>query len=256
MKNTRVYDLPTRLFHWIFAGGFLGAFFIAKTIDDDSPLYSYHMLLGLILALVVGLRIIWGLVGSRYARFTSFPLKPTELVHYFKQIVGSKTERALGHNPASSWAAIMMMGLSLGLALTGYLMTSGGNKEVLEEVHELLANTFILVVLAHVGGILLHTLKHRDGIALSMIHGKKALIEGEAGKEESGIESSHRGIALLFLLIVGGFVFYLNQNYDPTSQKLTLLGSRLQLGEAEEETESENDQAAEQNEREENENDD
>ncbi len=230
MKTTRVYDLPTRAFHWLFATGFLGAFLIAKILDDESVYYPYHMLLGLILVLAVTLRIVWGLVGSRYARFSSFALKPTQLIQYFKNLLSAKTESRLGHNPASSWAALTMMGLALGLAITGYLMTVDINKEVVEEVHELLANAFILVAIAHVSGVLLHTLRHRDWIALSMIRGSKKSIEGE-----TGIERSHWGTALAFVLIVGGFVFFLSKNYDSGEQALNVFGSTLQLGEHEDE---------------------
>lgn len=74
MKTTKVYDLPTRIFHWLFAATFVGAFFIAKVIDDDSPSYVFHMLLGLVLVLTVALRVVWGVVGSRYARFSSLSL--------------------------------------------------------------------------------------------------------------------------------------------------------------------------------------
>lgn len=228
MKKTKVYDLPTRLFHWLFAGLFLSAFFIAKVIDDDSPSYSYHMLLGLILGMIVVLRIIWGFVGSKYARFSSFALKPNYLIHYFKQLMSGKTARTLGHNPASSWAALIMMALAIGLGLTGYLMTSGVNKEVFEDIHELLANTFIIVAIAHVAGVILHSVRHKDWIALSMISGKKQTIEGQ-----HGIERSHPGVALLFLMLIGAFVFHLTRNYDAQSQMLHLLGSTLQLGEAE-----------------------
>ncbi len=234
MEKTKVYDLPTRIFHWLFAALFLGAFFIVKAIDDDSPAYAYHMLFGLVLALTVVLRIVWGFVGSRYARFSSFALRPSDLFQYFKQFVTGKTARTLGHNPASSWAAIIMMMLALGLALTGYGMTSGGNKEVLEDVHELLANTFIIVVIAHVAGVILHTLRHRDWIGLSMVNGKKQSIEGE-----TGIGRSHRGVALLFLVIVGAFVFHLSKNYDARTQSLNLFGSTLALSEPEETEEKE-----------------
>jgi len=228
MDQTKVYDLPIRLFHWLFAGLFLGAFFIAQVIDDDSPTYTYHMLLGFLLAFVVGLRIVWGFVGSRYARFSSFSLRPSELFRYFKQLVSGKTLRTLGHNPASSWAALIMMALALGLALTGYLMTGGGNKETLEEVHELLANLFIVVVIAHVAGVIFHTLRHRDCIGLAMIHGKKRGMEGQRG-----IARSHAGVALLFLAMVGAFAFHLGKNYDANAQTLRLFGSTLQLGESE-----------------------
>lgn len=228
MKKTKVYDLPTRLFHWLFAGLFLSALLIAKVIDDDSPSYSYHMLLGLILGMVVFLRIIWGFIGSKYARFSSFALKPNHLIQYFKQLISGKTARTLGHNPASSWAALIMMALAIGLGLTGYLMTSGVNKEVFEDIHELLANTFTIVAIAHVAGIILHSVRHKDWIALSMISGKKQTIEGQ-----HGIERSHRGVALLFLILIGVFVFHLTRNYDAQSQKLHLFGSALQLGESE-----------------------
>lgn len=121
-----------------------------------------------------------------------------------------------------------MMALTVGLAVTGYLMTSGGNKEILEEVHELLANTFVIVAIAYVAGVVLHTLRHRDWIGLSMVNGKKQFIEGQ-----SGIERSHRGVALLFVALVGAFVFHLNRNYDAGTESLNLFGSTLQLGEAE-----------------------
>lgn len=228
MKKTKVYDLPTRIFHWSFAVFFIAAFFIAKTIDDESSLYPYHMLLGFTLVFLVLLRTIWGVVGSRWARFASFPLSPVSLLTYFKGIFSSQAERSPGHNPASAWAAIVMMGLTLGLGLTGYLMTQNNENEFLEEVHELLANGFIIVVLAHVAGIILHTIKHRDNIGLSMIHGNK-----ESFDDAVGITKSHRVAGFAFLGLIGAFVFLLNQNYDPRTQRLNFLGSTLQLGEAE-----------------------
>lgn len=228
MEKTKVYDLPTRLFHGLFAIFFLSAFFIAKVIDDDSPSYAYHMLLGFLLALLVGLRILWGFIGTRYARFSSFALKPQDLFQYFKQVLGGKAPRTLGHNPASSWAALTMMALALGLAITGYFMTAGGNKETLEDLHELLANLFIVVVAVHVAGILLHTLRHRDWIGLAMVSGEKKAIEGQAG-----IGRSHYAAAILLLTLVGGFAFHLSKNYDGSTQTLHLFGSTLHLGESE-----------------------
>lgn len=76
MKRQLVFDLPTRLFHWMFAGLFLTAFVIAKTIDDDSGWFNYHSLAGLTLGFLVLLRIIWGIIGTQHARFTDFALNP------------------------------------------------------------------------------------------------------------------------------------------------------------------------------------
>lgn len=228
---SKVYDIPTRLFHWIFSILFLSAFLIAKTFDDDSTQYPYHMLIGLTLGFVVLLRILWGLWGSRYARFSSFALHPRDLLFYFKNFFSKQSPRWLGHNPASSWAALVMMGLALGLAGTGYFMAQDLNKEVLEEVHELFANAFILVVIAHVAGVILHTLKHRDAIGLSMIHGKKV-----SASQETGIEKSHGGVGFIFLLLLFAFSFHLVQNYDANQGTLNFFGAQLQLGEGPEQS--------------------
>src|SRR5690606_19853344 len=136
MDKAKVYDLPTRIFHWLFAGLFIAAFAIAQLTDDESAWFSQHMLLGLILFVTAVLRISWGIIGSRYARFSSLPLNPRRLLEYFSQILSTKGRAYFAHNPASAWAAVTMMGLSLGLGVTGYLMAAG-QTEVFEDLHEL-----------------------------------------------------------------------------------------------------------------------
>ena len=74
MRTALVYDLPTRLFHWLFSGLFLISFIISKNIDDESILFSYHMLSGIMLSGLVVWRILCGLIGSEHARFTGFNL--------------------------------------------------------------------------------------------------------------------------------------------------------------------------------------
>lgn len=229
---TRVYDLPTRIFHWLFAALFVGAFFIAQVYDDKSAQYPLHMMLGMTLTLTVLLRIIWGLWGSEHARFSSFKLKPRELLAYFKNLLSSKTLRYLGHNPASSWVAILMMVFTLGLAFSGYMMVQGQNKHFFKEVHELVANAFLVTVIGHVVGIALHTWKHKDAIGLSMIHGSKKAVAGDVG-----IKKNYPIVALLFVLIVGSFVVQLDKNYNRTTQNLNLFGKLLQLGELEQDKE-------------------
>lgn len=227
MKNTKVYDLPTRFLHWLFAGLFLGAFLIAKTVDDDSWLFSYHMLMGLTLVMVASLRIIWGFVGTEHARFRSFPLKPARLAEYFKSILFSRGNIYSGHNPASAWATVVMLSLALGLGVTGYLMSNGGG-EILEEAHEILAHAFAFVVVAHIAGLILHTLRHRDGIAWSMISGNK-----EVSGEVRAIQKTRPVAALGFAVVVGIFAFQVYSNYDPAQGATNVLGVQVLLGEGE-----------------------
>lgn len=224
MSKKLVYDLPTRLFHWSFAGLFIFAFVIAKTVDDESPTFSYHMLAGLLLGGLVALRLIWGLIGSKYARFSTFALRPSDLVSYLKGILTGDKKLWAGHNPASSWAALVMMGSAVMLAVTGYFMTTG-YKEEFEDAHELFANAFLVTALLHTAGVIIHSLRHQDGIALSMVHGKKA------GTNEDAISGQRPVVALLLIILMTGFGSYLYKNYNSDNQEITLLGKTLHLGE-------------------------
>lgn len=227
MNKPMVYDLPMRIFHWVFAGLFITSFLIAKTVDDESVIFSYHMLAGITLSATVLLRILWGLVGTRHARFASFPLKPTQLAEYFKSMITGKTKLYAGHNPASSWAAILMMTLALGLGLTGYLMANG-QKESFEDIHELLANLFLITAAAHVAGIVFHTFIHKDMIGLSMLNGKKNTTE-----QNSEIQSTQPLVALVFVLLLLAFSLNLINNFNSNTRTLNLFGNVLQLGENE-----------------------
>ncbi len=231
--KVKVYDLPVRLFHWTFVGLFLGAFGIAKILEDESPFFSLHMLLGVALSAAVLMRLLWasvaGVLGSRYASFSALDLSPKNLINYLKGALTANSERTLRHNPASSWAIVLMILFALGLGLTGYLMTSTGNKgikEAAEEVHEFLANGLLIVALAHVSGILIHTLRHREWIGLSMITGRRKAVEGEPP-----ILRSYWQAATVYLLALGSVGLYLKSNYDPALGELRIFNQSLQLGE-------------------------
>lgn len=223
MRRVLIYDLPVRLFHWMFAGLFLFSFAVGKVVDDESQLFVYHMLSGLLMAALVLWRLLWGLIGCEHSRFSNFSLNPIDLKDYFFSFISGVKRKWDGHNPASSWAAIVMFIFALGLAGTGVLMTTG-SKESYEDIHELLANAFILTVILHIAGIVLHTFRHRDGIGFSMIDGKKEL---ESGK--TSIASSRGLAAFLLVLWVGLSAFYLVKNFNPQTGELKILGASLNL---------------------------
>lgn len=225
MKKTTVYDLPTRLFHWLFAFLFIAAFLIAEYVDDDSALFSYHMLAGLTMVFLLVLRIIWGFMGTTYARFNTFILNPAELFRYLKKAVTSNTKRFLGHGPASSWAAVIMFFCALGLAVTGIAMGRGGG-EFYEEIHEFLAEVFLFTVIAHLAGILFHHFRHRDSLWSSMLDGKKKAITGE-----KGISTTRPVAGILFIAITISWFIYLNNRYDRAERTLDLFGIELPMEE-------------------------
>lgn len=227
MRTTLVYDLPTRLFHWLFSGLFLLSFVIAKNIDDESLIFSYHMLSGLMLGGLVLWRIVWGFIGSEHARFFGFNLNPLQLKDYFLGILSGSKKRWPGHNPASSWAAMTMFTLALSLAITGSLMSTG-NKEAFEDIHEFMANTFIVVAILHVAGVILHSIRHQDMIALSMVDGKKEISESGAAISSSRFFAT--ALLLAFVISSGTYIF---KNFDSQNRTLTVFGQTLQLGENE-----------------------
>jgi cytochrome b len=188
MRNQKVYDLPVRVFHWVFAGLFATAFIVAKTVDDESYVFSYHMMAGMLLTSTVVMRIVWGFWGTRHSRFAAFALNPKDLFSYFKGILSGDKRKWAGHNPASSWAALAMFALVLALGTTGYLMASGG-EETFEDVHEVFAVAFLVIAAGHVAGVALHTFRHRDAIG---IHHE--LTPGD----RHGVCDSGRGLCRLF----------------------------------------------------------
>jgi cytochrome b len=233
MKRILVWDIPIRLFHWLLAGSFVGAFAIANLVDDESALFSVHMLLGGTVAFMVLLRIVWGFVGSRYARFDSFSFSPGALLGYLKGAFTQGDKLHVGHNPATSLTAVAMFVLLVGLGVTGVLMSSGA--EIVEEIHEVLAWGMVVLVGAHVAGIIWHTIRHKDNIALGMLDGRK---RGEPSRK---IRSAHPVVGVVFLVLTGLWSWGLVSNYDVPSGRLTvpITGQTLQVGEGEEHGEHE-----------------
>lgn len=228
MRQVLVYDLPTRLFHWLFAGFFITAFAIANLIDDDSARFSLHMLAGLGMSFVIVLRLIWSLVGTRHARLTDLALNPKQLIGYLNGMFSGNRRRWIGHNPASSWAAVAMVGLALGLGATGYLMTIGVGISWLQDAHELMANALLAVVLLHIGGVAAHVLRHRDHLETSMVTGRKQTLASDQRPVRSVPAAG-----MAFVVLTGLFMGYLLQHYDAQARTLDLFGTTMQMGEDE-----------------------
>ncbi len=237
MHSVRIYDLPTRVFHWCFATLFVAAYAIANIVDDESSRFAWHMLAGAMLGVAVLVRLVWGVVGTRHARLSDLALDPRQLAAYLKAVVAGGGRRWVGHNPASSWAALSMMALALALGASGVAMAAGSAPEWVEEAHELMANAFLAIALLHVAGLLVHGLRHRDALPLSMLSGRKRDLP--AGTSDVPARGA---IALLVLALVAGTGVQLSRLYDPNSGTLDLFGARLALSENQRESPNEGEQ--------------
>ena len=179
-KQVKVWDILVRITHWIVAAGIIANLLFT---EDGSDLHVY---VGYTVVGLVVIRLLWGLVGTRYARFTNFFPTPARLkAHLSNLSVRCVDEQHLGHNPL---AAIMMLSLwavIIGLGITGYLMESHifshiqllSNKDMLEEIHELLANSLYLLVPLHIFAAIAMSYWQRQNLIKAMITGEKTVTD-------------------------------------------------------------------------------
>lgn len=166
---TRVWDPFVRVFHWSLVTSFFVAWFTAHSSE------AIHHWAGYAAAALVLMRLIWGILGTPYARFSHFVHHPRTVLSYLWAIVRGSEARHLGHNPAGG-AMIVVLILAMGAtALTGWMMTTDQFWGVawVNEAHELLAHGLLVLVLVHVGGVVLASLRHRENLVRAMITGRK-----------------------------------------------------------------------------------
>lgn len=181
-NEVRVWDIFVRFFHWALAAGF----FVAYLSEDE--LMGLHTFAGYSVLLLIGLRLIWGFIGTRHARFTDFVKRPSEVGAYLKDVFSFRARRYLGHNPAGGAMIVLMLIALLVTGISGMatyaaeegagplagLISQGTGGELFEEVHEVFANFTLLLVFVHVGGVLVESLLHRENLVRAMLTGRKA----------------------------------------------------------------------------------
>lgn len=168
--RVRVWDLPTRVFHWSLALSFAGAW----VTRESERLRDLHAMLGYTIAGLLVFRLLWGVAGTRYARFASFLFRPGAVVTYLRSLLTTRPQHWLGHNPAGAIAIFLLLGLAAFTVLSGHLTINESGGEWLEEAHEVLADGMMAVVVIHLVGVLVSSLLHRENLARAMVDGFKA----------------------------------------------------------------------------------
>lgn len=164
-----VWDIWVRITHWAVA---LGIFANLLITEAGSDIHEY---VGYAVAALVVSRLIWGFVGTRYARFTDFFPTPSRIKAHIDDLTQHRYQGHLGHNP---FGALMMFGLwavILGLGITGYLQTTDQfwGDDTIQELHEILANSMYVLVPIHVISAIMMGRLQKQNLVRSMITGKK-----------------------------------------------------------------------------------
>lgn len=195
-----VWDLPVRVLHWLLAVSFAGAWLTAEA--DNWQLV--HVTLGYTAAALACLRIAWGLVGTRHARFSSFVRGPRAIAAYLGSLLHGRPAHFTGHNPAGAVTVVLLLLLSIGAGVSGWAVYTQG--EAYEEAHEAIATAMLAVVLLHIAGVVVSSWLHRENLIGAMITGYKR------GDPSEGIAQRWRSLGILLLLAVLGFWWWQPQH--------------------------------------------
>lgn len=209
MARILVWDLPTRLFHWLFALAFLAAYLLG----EEDGLLGWHSYFGYILGGLALFRVMWGFVGGRYSRFAAFPPDPAGAWRYLREMLAGSAPRHLGHNPAGALAIYALLLLGVATALSGVALMGadkgvgplagivpGSLKEGLEALHEFCANAMLLVVLLHLAGVAAGSLLHRENLPRSMVTGRKDRLPETGEAKEVPLRALVAGLMLAGLV--------------------------------------------------------
>ncbi len=189
--KTRVWDLPLRVFHWTLLFSVIGLFVTSKVGGDAMKAHFY---LGYLVLTLLMFRIVWGFLGSQYARFSSFPPNPLAAWRTFKGAVSSH----LGHNPMGALSVYALLASLSFQAVSGLFsnddIASEGplvvkiSKELSDQItglHKLNEKVIMLLVFLHLAAILYYRFGKKEPLIKAMVTGDKAHVVGEAADDSA-----------------------------------------------------------------------
>lgn len=174
-----VWDPFVRFFHWTV----VLAFTVAYLVEDPQLV---HVWAGYVIAALLIVRVAWGFVGSKHARFSDFLYAPSTTVSYVRDLLRRHGKRYLGHSPGGGYMIVALIVMLAATGIAGLIVYGGEDNagplagfvtkqmaESMEEVHEVLANITLALVLIHVSAVLFASFAHHENLARAMITGRK-----------------------------------------------------------------------------------
>lgn len=165
----KVWDAFVRVFHWSSVSLFATAF-LTSDVSETVHIYAGYGVL-----LLVALRLVWGIFGTKHARFSDFVYRPSAVIAYMREAARFRAKRYLGHNPAGGAMVVALLAALSATGASGYMMTLDrfwGQKWI-EEAHEVAAHATLLLIALHVAGVIFSSLEHRENLVRSMFTGRK-----------------------------------------------------------------------------------
>lgn len=169
LRTVKVWDPLVRIFHWSLVGLFVFSYF---TGDEWKKAHIYS---GYAIAGLIAIRVVWGLVGSRHARFSDFVYNPRTVAVFIFDTMKLRAKRYLGHNPAGGMMVIALLSTITAIATTGYMMTMDAfwGLEWVEETHEAAVNVALGLIALHILGVVIASIEHGENLVRAMVTGRK-----------------------------------------------------------------------------------
>jgi cytochrome b len=220
-----IWDLPTRLFHWLLVAAVGYAWFAVDVLEDmEQHFYAGYSALTLIL-----FRIIWGVIGSYHSRFANFPLSISRIKTYSKSLFSSNADiqprNYLGHNPLGALSSIAIIGIILLQTLSGLFANDGyyvygplaesiSSKlsALITEVHEINFNIIATLIALHIIEIVYYQWVKKQKLIAAMIHGKKTIAAKDITQDTDLINAKKPAsniLALFILLLIAAAIYFL-----------------------------------------------
>lgn len=209
MKSEKVWDIFVRTFHWTLVGSMIGLYLSGDDFEN------VHTILGYFVICLVLLRIIWGFIGTKHARFHDFLYRPSKIFHYLKSLINGNPTHYIGHNPAGGLMVIVMLLPLLVTAFTGLKILGSEGKGPLinagisilrfahadededdddqtyktghhqknqkekfwEERHESMTKFIIFLIITHFVGVIVSSWIHKENLILTMINGRNNALQ-------------------------------------------------------------------------------
>lgn len=215
--TVKVWDPLVRILHWSLVVAFTVAY-LSSEEESVLHVYSGYVVLGVIL-----IRVVWGLIGTRHARFSDFVRSPREVLGYLGTLATRHPRHYLGHNPAGGWMVLALLASLFVVTISGVMLDSAegdgtfaavgagvavisqaradsdedgeygeregsaGGEAFWEEVHGASANMTVFLVFLHIAGVLAASVLHRENLVRAMITGRKVARERPEGGPPDGL---------------------------------------------------------------------
>ena len=219
MQTIRVWDLPTRLFHWLLAAAVVG---LVITANIGGNWMNWHLRLGYAVLALLLFRVVWGFVGGHWSRFGSFLYAPSAVIAYLQG--RARPEHQVGHTPLGALSVFALLAVLLAQVTTGLMsddeiaffgplvrFVSGDTVAAATSYHKNVGKFIVIaLVVLHVAAILFYKWFKKDGLVRPMVLGDKQFAAGLVVPHARDSAAS-RLLALAVLAVCGGAVAWLVQ---------------------------------------------